>query len=51
VAADVIEEWDPALTIDRLVVNPTRDPMRVTIELSGEAGDKRPEVLASLLAE
>jgi uncharacterized hydrophobic protein (TIGR00271 family) len=51
VAAGVIEEWDPTLTIDRLVVNPTRDPMRVTVELSGEAGDKRPELLASLLAE
>lgn len=51
VAAHAIEEWDPTLTIDRLVVNPTRDPMRVTVELSGEAGDKRPEALASLLAE
>ena len=51
VAADVIAEWDPALSIDRLVVNPTRDPMRVTIALSGEVGDKRPEVLATLLAE
>ena len=51
VAAAVIEKWDPALTIDRLVVNPTRDPMRVTIALSGDAGDNRPEVLASLLAE
>jgi uncharacterized hydrophobic protein (TIGR00271 family) len=51
VAAGVIGDWDSTLTIDRLVVDPTRDPMRVTIELSGEAGDKRPEVLADLLAE
>lgn len=51
VAAHAIEEWDPTLTIDRLVVNPMRDPMRVTVELSGVAGDKQPEVLASLLAE
>lgn len=51
VAADVIAEWDPALSIDRLVVNPTRDPMRVTIALSGDAADNRPEDLASLLAE
>jgi uncharacterized hydrophobic protein (TIGR00271 family) len=51
VAADAIEQWDPTLSIDRLVVNPTRDPMRVTIALSGDAADHRPEDLASLLAE
>jgi hypothetical protein len=51
VAADAIERWDPTLSIDRLVVNPTRDPMRVTIALSGDAADHRAEDLASLLAE
>ena len=51
VAADVIKTWDPALSIDRLVVNPSRDPMRVTIALSGDAADNRPEDLARLLAE
>lgn len=51
VAADVVAEWDPAVAIDRLVVDPTRNPTRVTIEVSGAAEEKQPERLAAMLAE
>ena len=50
-AADVVGEWDPSLGIDRLVVDPTRDPTRVTIELSGQLTEENPSVLATMLAE
>jgi len=49
-AADTVREWDPSLTIDRLIVDPTRDPTRVTIELSGEVRDQEPGILAGMLA-
>ncbi|MFV2064342.1 MAG: hypothetical protein ACC726_12640, partial [Chloroflexota bacterium] len=50
VAADVIAEWDPSLTVTRLVVDTTERPLRISLEVSGEGLTEVPDVLAALLA-
>jgi uncharacterized hydrophobic protein (TIGR00271 family) len=51
IAADVVLEWNPDVSIERLVVDPTVDPTRVTVELSGLASSNEPAMLATLLAD
>lgn len=50
-AIAVVHEWDPKVQVESLIVDPTRDPTLVRVELSGPGQPSSGDELARLLAD
>ena len=50
VAAEVVNDWDPTMTLENLVVDTTVDPTRVTVDIAGSTAPQETEALADSLA-
>ncbi len=51
IAAEVVREWDPTLSLERLVVDTTKKPASVVVEVAGPSAPQDTEALAESLAD